>query len=313
MRTLTWIVPASKSGLTVEEFLRAKGCSHHVLSLLKNTEDGILLNQRSAYASERIQVGDELTIRLEERKGSVNIDPVPLTLNIVYEDEDILVVDKPSNMPVHPSIGNQGNTLANAVMYHYKDMDTSFIFRCVNRLDRDTSGLVLIAKNALSSAILSSEKTKSTTRREYFAIVKGRLPKRGTIDQPISREPDSILARRIDTENGVPALTHYERIGYYKKKKGTDPLLPESISTARIWLETGRTHQIRVHMASIGHPIPGDFLYDAESVCDLAPRQMLHACRLTFLHPITEEKLTFEAGLPADIKRFLSFYEKTQD
>ncbi len=314
MRTLTWVVPASKSGLSIENFLRAKGCSHHVLTLLKHTEQGILLNREPAYANQRLKVGDEVTICLEDESGSLSIDPELLTLDIVYEDEDILVVDKPPNMPIHPSVGNQEHTLANAVMYHCTETDPSFVFRCVNRLDKDTSGLVLIAKNPLSSAILSSESSRNTTQREYFAIVEGRLPRRGTINRPISRKPGSFLSRRIDPKNGVPAVTHYERINYYKKNDDAkNSLLPKSVSTASVRLETGRTHQIRVHMSSIGHPIPGDFLYNPESVCALAPRQMLHACRLFLRHPITEEDLVFESALPSDMERFLSFYEKTQD
>ncbi len=311
MRVLTWVVTESEAGLTVEEFLREKGCSHHVLSQLKHTEDGILLNNILAYANQRLIPGDEILIRLEEESGSDTVDPVEHPLEIVYEDEDLLVVDKPRDMPVHPSLGNHDNTLANAVMYYCTTYENIFKFRCINRLDRDTSGLLLIAKNSLSSAILYDQAAKHEITRGYFAIVKGRLPRRGTIDQPIARKKGSALERCVDPVSGDPAVTHYMRIGCYQRKKeyeGTP--LPEKVSLASVCLETGRTHQIRVHMASIGHPLPGDFLYNPASVCDLAPRQLLHACRLSFRHPITKETLVFDSALPEDMTDFLNYYEE---
>ncbi|MCD7812707.1 MAG: RluA family pseudouridine synthase [Lachnospiraceae bacterium] len=317
---------SGRTPLTVERFLRAKGCSHHVLTLLKRTDHGILLNGVWAYGNQPVHPGDEITIRVEEAAGSEQILPRPLPLTIVYEDEDVLVADKPADMPVHPSAGNYENTLANAVMYYYSAKGIPFVFRCVTRLDRDTTGLVLLAKNSLSSAILSGQSAHRQIHREYLAITEGKLPESGTIDAPIARVEGSALMRCIDPEKGERAVTHYQRLALFGRKPPasawhpdvmvsgtseacTDPMepqpLPEVLSLARIHLETGRTHQIRVHMKSIGHPLPGDFLYNPSSVCARTPRQTLHAHRLTFAHPVTGETLSFVSDLPADMRNLL--------
>jgi len=291
--------------MTVERALRAKGCSHHVLTLLKHTDHGILLNGIWTYANQPTKPGDEITIRVEENASSEQILPVPLPLSIIYEDEDVLVVDKPENMPVHPSAGNYENTLANAVMYYYSAKDIPFVFRCVTRLDRDTTGLVLLAKNSLSSAILSDQAAHRQIHREYLAIVEGMLPLKGTIDAPIAREEGSALMRCVDYENGERAVTHYKRLAAFWRGENT---FSDMLSLASVHLETGRTHQIRVHMKSIGHPLPGDFLYHPDSVCELAPRQMLHSHRISFTHPITGEALSFVSNMPEDMQRLLHSY-----
>ncbi|MCD8013818.1 MAG: RluA family pseudouridine synthase [Lachnospiraceae bacterium] len=346
---------------TIEAFLRAKGCSHHVLTQLKRTDHGILRNGEWAYANQPVRTGDLVTIRLEETEPSEQILPVPLPLQIVYEDEDILIADKPCNMPVHPSAGNYENTLANAVMYYYSSRNIPFAFRCITRLDRDTTGLVLIAKNSLSGAILSNMAAKRQIHREYLAITEGILPEEGTIDAPIARQDGSPLMRCVDEEHGERAITHYRRLSSFMYQYPVDPapavvtsqrysanpefadlafrqssinLVPADsaswqpsinpvyadsasrqssaagnsaaagtmyFSLAAIRLETGRTHQIRVHMKSIGHPLPGDFLYNPNSVCALTPRQMLHSHRISFQHPITGETLEFVSEMPEDM------------
>ncbi|MCD7762253.1 MAG: RluA family pseudouridine synthase [Lachnospiraceae bacterium] len=315
--------------LTIEQFLRDKGCSHHVLTHLKHTDHGILKNGEWAYANQPLSTGDVITVRVEETENSDRISAVSLPISVVYEDEDVLVVDKPGDMPVHPSMGNYENTLANAVMYYYASQKQAFTFRCITRLDRDTTGLVLIAKNALSGAILSSYSSKRQIHREYLAITDGILPEEGTIDAPIARCPGSALMRCVDWEHGERAVTHYQRLGVYRMPYETSEetfqggnlsglksdavsvgCAPQEISLANVRLETGRTHQIRVHMKSIGHPLPGDFLYNPESVCNLAPRQMLHAHRLAFAHPITGEPLVFESKMPPDMRRLLEIYQK---
>ncbi|MCD7819733.1 MAG: RluA family pseudouridine synthase, partial [Lachnospiraceae bacterium] len=275
IRTLTWVVQPSEAAVySIEAFLRERGCSHHVLTHLKRTDHGILLNGEWAYANQRVCPGDTITVRLEETDTSSHILPVQLPLSIIYEDDDILIIDKPSDMPVHPSIGNYENTLANAVMYYYASREIPFVFRCVTRLDRDTTGLAVIAKNMLSSAILSAMSAKRQIHREYLAITEGVLPAEGTIDAPIARQEDSVLMRCVDYKNGERAVTHYRSLGYYIGSDSIQPL-PSELTLASVRLETGRTHQIRVHMKSIGHPLPGDFLYNPESVCALAQRQML--------------------------------------
>ncbi|MCD7745515.1 MAG: RluA family pseudouridine synthase [Lachnospiraceae bacterium] len=287
---------------TIEAFLRAKGCSHHVLTQLKRTDHGILQNGQWAYTNQPVHAGDAITIHLVETEPSEQILPVPLPLQIVYEDEDILIADKPCDMPVHPSAGNYENTLANAVMYYYTSRNIPFAFRCVTRLDRDTTGLVLIAKNSLSGAILSDMAARRQIHREYLAITEGMLPEAGTIRAPIARQEGSPLMRCIDEVRGERAVTHYRRLCAYTG--------PYCFSLASIRLETGRTHQIRVHMKSIGHPLPGDFLYNPDSVCALTPRQMLHSHRISFVHPITGKELTFESEMPKDMQLMLCSLNK---
>ena len=218
--------------------------------------------------------------------------PVKLPLSIVYEDEDILVANKPAKMPIHPSMDNYYNSLANALAWYYRDSG-NFIFRCTNRLDRDTSGLTVIAKNMLSSAVLSDMAVRHAITREYLAIVRGVVtPASGTITAPLSRKPGSIIERCVDFEHGERAVTHYKTL---ETKNGH--------SLVSLQLETCRTHQIRIHMKYLGFPLVGDYLYNPDM--EFITRQALHSCRLSFEHPITHVPLCFEAPLPDDMKRVL--------
>ena len=214
-----------------------------------------------------------------------------LPLCIVYEDEDIIVVNKPAGMPVHPSLNNYMNSLANALMYYYQQQGKPFIFRCTNRLDRDTSGLTVVAKHMVSSGILSAMTARHKIRREYLAIVRGHVtPPSGTIDAPIGRAGTPLIERRIDFEHGERAVTHYRVV---KEKNGH--------SLVSLVLETGRTHQIRVHMKYLGFPLVGDYLYNPDM--EYIQRQALHSHSLAFRHPITGEDLKFTAELPEDMLR----------
>lgn len=306
MRILKWTIEQRDTGKKIEEFLRARGCSHHVLTHLKRTERGICLNGEWAYTSQYIQEGDLLQITLTEEETSEHIVPVSLPLSVVYEDEDLMVIDKPCDMPIHPSINNYENTLANAVMYYFWQQQIPFVYRCINRLDRDTSGLLIIAKNMLSGAILSQMSSKRQIHREYLTIVEGELPLSGTIDAPIARVTDSVLMRCVDWERGEAAVTHYERIACMKHGGSSEDNTESagSLSLARVKLETGRTHQIRVHMKYIGHPMIGDFLYNPGSQ-NLIRRQALHSHKLAFAHPITGIPLSFVSDLPDDMKNVL--------
>ncbi len=292
-RTLTWTVGPLCEGLTVEQFLRARGCSHHVLVHLKQTERGILLGGSRAYTSQKLNAGDELTIQITEDQPSAGILPVRLPLDIVYEDEDLLVVNKPSGMPVHPSVHNYENTLANALMYYFTARNIPFVFRCINRLDRDTSGLLIIARHGLSGAVLSEMSAARQIHREYLAVVEGILPESGTIDAPIARLEGSALMRCVDRERGQRAVTHFRRLA-----------VCPPLSLASITLETGRTHQIRVHMSHIGHPLAGDFLYNPGSAAPIS-RQALHSHRLEFAHPVTGEPLSFTCEMPSDMQNLI--------
>ena len=253
-RILTYEIQPEDAGRTVAEYLRSRGFSRHLLIRLKTMPDGITLDGVPVLPSHRFffdRVKSLLTIRLREEEASEHIAPVPLPLTIVYEDEDLLVLDKPPDMPIHPSMGNYENTLANALAYYYEQQERPFIFRCINRLDRDTSGLLIVAKNAYSSVVLSAQMKERHIHREYLAVVQGLAPERGTIDAPIGRQPGSVIARCVDPVSGEPAITHYTRVA--ASPDGTYSLM-------RIHLDTGRTHQIRVHMGHIGHPLPGDCL-----------------------------------------------------
>lgn len=298
-RTLSWTITEDSAGLKIEEFLRIQKCSHHVLTHLKRTENGIMLNNIWAYSSQRLSVGDVLTIHIIEPESSEKIVPVPLPLSVVYEDEDLMVINKASDTPIHPSLNNYENTLANAVMYYFQQKGESFVYRCINRLDRDTSGLLILAKNMLSGAVLSQMSANRQIHREYLAVTEGLLPETGTIDAPIARLEDSAIMRCVDFERGERAVTHFQRLDYFPSDSD------DGYSLASVRLETGRTHQIRVHMKYIGHPLPGDFLYNPSEHAPIK-RQALHSYRLQFRHPITDEQLTFTCDMPEDMKNIFT-------
>lgn len=290
-RTFYYKIEEAYHGQTISSYLKGKGYPHAVMTHLKETPEGILLNGQWEYVNTRLSSGDFLEIRLIEESSSQNIQPLYAPFSIVYEDADILVVNKPANMPIHPSINHYEHTLANAVCYYYENQGIPYTFRCANRLDKDTTGLTIIAKHMLSSAILSQDVANRAVHRKYLAIVKGETNNFGTIDAPIGRKDASAILRVIDYTHGEKAITHYEKIA---SKKGYTLL--------SLQLETGRTHQIRVHMASIGHPLIGDYLYH-EASTEL-PRQALHSYCLEFYHPITKNLLHFTAPLPSDMQNF---------
>ena len=290
-RIITYHIDARAGGLRTEQFLRRRGYSCQNLTQLKKMPESILINGVWSYMRTPLSAGDTLTVHIRETESSPNIPPVDLPLCIVYEDEDIIVVNKPAGMPVHPSLNNYMNSLANALMYYYQQQGKPFIFRCTNRLDRDTSGLTVVAKHMVSSGILSAMTARHKIRREYLAIVRGHVtPPSGTIDAPIGRAGTPLIERRIDFEHGERAVTHYRVV---KEKNGH--------SLVSLVLETGRTHQIRVHMKYLGFPLVGDYLYNQDM--EYIQRQALHSHSLAFRHPITGEDLKFTAELPEDMLR----------
>ena len=282
-----------RENLTVEWFLRRHGYSRHIITGLKRTEDGIFRNGVRAWTSQAVHAGDVIETHLVETEPSDGILPRPVPFSVVYEDDDILVVDKPADTPIHPSIGNYENTLANALAYRFASRGEHFVFRAVNRLDRDTTGLLLIAKHKISGAFLSAMTAKKEIRREYLAIVAGKPEESGTIDLPIARKDGSTIERCIDMDHGEHAVTHYRCLDY------RDDL---GCSLVRLRLETGRTHQIRVHMKAIGHPLLGDFLYNPDY--RFIGRQALHSYTVAFRHPITGEAMEFTAPMPEDFSFF---------
>ncbi len=288
-RKFCYYVTKEEVPCCVGEYLRKKGYSRQILIHLKKTYRGILVNGEWAYVRTALHAGDRVETLLTEEASSQKIIPVPLPFSIVYQDQDLMVIDKPANMPVHPSINNYDNTLANAAAHYFQSRGEEFVFRCINRLDRDTTGLLILAKNALSASLLSSQMKDRQIHRTYLAVTAGvPEPRTGTINAPIGRKPDSAIERWVDFEHGEQAVTHYQVLHSCP-----------SCSLVQLSLETGRTHQIRVHMKSIGCPLLGDYLYYPDF--SLIGRVALHSSQLSFAHPITKEMLHFTAPLPKDM------------
>ncbi|MCF0134606.1 MAG: RluA family pseudouridine synthase [Blautia sp.] len=287
-RTIQYTIEEEYAGERILDYLRLKGFSRNILSSMKNYGSCIYCNQDAASGNRILSASDVLLVHVPETESSLGIAPVCLPLSILYEDEDLMILDKPSGMPIHPSIGNYENTLANAVMwYQQKEQGRSgFVYRCINRLDRDTSGAILLAKNPLSGAILSRQMRNREIHRTYLAIVEGSTEPYGTVNAPISRKKGSAIEREINYAEGASAITHYKTLKYY-----------ENHSLIELQLETGRTHQIRVHMKHIGHPLPCDFLYHPSYSLPMN-RQPLHSYQLRFYHPITKEPMLFTAPVP---------------
>lgn len=290
-RIFEYQISSGEEGRKLGDFLREKGYSRQLLRQLKETENGLLRNGQPTFMTIALKNGDRIRVRLLERaEGSEAIMPAPLPFEIVYEDEDLLVINKPADMPIHPSFQNHGNTLADALTWHYQQQGKEFVYRCINRLDRDTTGLLIVAKHQLSASILSDMVRKREIHREYLAIVEGIPPEKGTISAPIGRKEGSAILREVNFETGEPARTHFTRL---ETRNG--------LSLVSLKLETGRTHQIRVHMGYIGCPLIGDYLYYPDHT--RINRQALHSYRLSFFHPITGKALSFTAPLPEDMER----------
>ena len=268
-RVLEYEIPSEYDGANITTVLKQHfKISTNLIKDLKKYKEGIQVNGEHKRVVDLAAKGDILKITIRDT-ASENIVPTDIPLDIVYEDEDVLVINKPSNMPTHPSMGNYENSLANGVMYYYKSKGEERVFRAVNRLDKDTSGLMAVAKNSYIHARLGEEIQKKELKRKYMCIVCGDVERDGTVDAPIRRADGSVI-NRIVAPDGQRAVTHYRVV----KRYGEYTLL-------EMELETGRTHQIRVHMAYIGHPLVGDWLYGTEDH-NIAKRQMLHSCYLCF-------------------------------
>lgn len=291
-RRLAYRVSEEEAGQTLSEYLKNRGYSRQVLIRLKHTEQGLLKNGTWAYMRDPLKAGDLLEVCLRETETSEQILPVELPIDVVYEDEDLMVVNKSADMPVHPSMNNHDNTLANAVAWYSHRKGEYFPYRCINRLDRNTTGLLILAKNSLSAAGLYGQMRARKIHRVYLALVEGTLREPGTIDLPIGRKAGSTIEREVNPEHGEPAVTHY--IPLYQGDGWT---------LVRCMLETGRTHQIRVHMSYIGHPLPGDFLYSPGDTS--MERQPLHSWKLSFTHPITGVPMEFTQPIPEDMLAYM--------
>lgn len=271
-----------------EQFL----LSDRLITKLKKANK-IYLNSLPTYTKKSVTVGDTVSVLIDFEEDNSNIVASNIPLNIIYEDDYLLVLNKPANIAIHPSILHFDNSLSNGVKFYFDKLGLKKKIRIVNRLDRNTSGIVILAKNEYIQECLIKQMKTNEFKKEYLAIAKGFLEsKSGTLNFPIARKEGSIIERTVSSD-GDSAITHYDVVKEFN-----------NLSLVHIVLETGRTHQIRVHFSHIGHPILGDTLYGSPS--ELINRQALHSYKLTFIHPVTKKKLILESSLPNDIKNIIN-------
>ncbi|MCF2661933.1 RluA family pseudouridine synthase [Pseudoflavonifractor phocaeensis] len=280
------------AGIKVDTLLKKHlGLSGTVVRRIKWLEDGILVDGRRVNTRFVPCPGQVLSVRLSDPERRSGIVPAPGPLDIVYEDGDIIVLNKAPGIPVHPGPGHFSDTIGNFLLHYYDSQGIEADFHPVHRLDRGTSGLLAVAKHPHAQEVLKSQLHTPGFRRVYLAVCEGvPSPAAGVVDAPLGPRPGSLVEQMVRPD-GKEARTHYETLGIY----GNRALL-------RLELGTGRTHQIRVHMAYLGHPLTGDFLYGAEAP-ELIARPALHSAELNLLHPVTGEALTFRVPMPQDMER----------
>ncbi len=281
----TFIVEHENDGQNVKTFLRRNcGLTARSMTVLKKSGMGITRGGDLLKAHDVLYAGDRIEIRLPEEQSE--IEPVDGMPPILFEDDRLLAVDKPASMPVHPVKDHQLDTLANRVSAYQQSRGESYVFRALNRLDKDTSGIVLIAKDRISYSLI-----KPTVEKVYFAVCEGIIEEAGTINEPISLAHDSKIKRCVSAD-GDSAVTHYTPIKHGKTH-----------TLCRVVIETGRTHQIRCHMSHIGHPLAGDDLYGGS--LELINRQALHCKDVSFIHPDTKERIILHTELPEEYERII--------
>ena len=291
-----YLIEKEYDGKTVKEIVRRPlGISMATLKHLKFLERGILLNGERVTVRAIVHEGDLLTLEVEDNEPQEKLEPVDLPLDIAYEDEFLVVPNKPADMPTHPSHDHYTDTVANALAFRYKKLSLPFVFRPINRLDRNTSGLLMIARDRISANTLSEAMRKRQIEKQYIAVLDG-IPDSdgGIIETYIRRTAESIIVRENCSENegGDHALTEYRVI---LAENGHSIVLAKPL--------TGRTHQLRVHFAGIGCAITGDDMYGSPS--KTIPRHALHSHVLSFPHPKTSEKITVKAPLPKDMRELI--------
>lgn len=314
--TFYYTITNEQAGMTTAAYLGQLGYSKKLLIDLKKDPSYLTIDHRQVYTTHTLLAGDVLRVELPPEPAETAMAATEMPLAIVYEDDHILVINKAAGVPIHPSQGNYTGTLANGIAWYYQQQNRPFVYRVINRLDRDTTGLLILAKHALSACILSDMVKNRKIHRTYLTAVSGdirtlnpdagadvlpglsRDPAAGpyafTLAAPIARVDGSTIERRVDWTNGEYACTHFQVHAYCP---GSDSSLVECK------LATGRTHQIRVHMRYLGFPLFGDFLYGPDY--RFIERQSLHSWKLSFIHPITKEPLAFTAAVPDDMQYFL--------
>lgn len=280
MGNFTYTVPSAFDGQTVQNFLR-QGCglSWRMVVKLKRVPNGITVDGEHKRTIDRVAAGQ--TVKICMPTDAVRIAPADIPLNVAYEDDYLLVIDKPPFLAVHPSAGKTDPTLANAVVAYFEKQGTPLAFRPISRLDRNTSGLLTVAKSSHIAFALAAK-----TQKTYIAVVCGQLRGEGCIDQPIRIKEGCCITREVG-EGGKESRTHWKSLGTNGR-----------FSVVQLWLETGRTHQIRVHMSWLGFPLVGDTMYGTDESLE---RHALHCARLEFIHPVTGEEMCIESPMPADM------------
>jgi len=285
----------------LDKFLSDKLTEHSRSQVQTWIKDGLVtVNDDEAKANYKLQTGDTVHVTIKEPE-EIDAQPEDIDLDIVYEDSDVVVINKPQGMVVHPSIGHAGGTLVNALLHHVDDLsgiNGKIRPGIVHRIDKDTSGLLMVAKNDLAHEKLAEQLQEKTAKREYIALVHGVIENdKGTIDAPIGRDPKNRKKFTV-IQGGKESVTHFEVIERFSE-----------YTLLRLNLETGRTHQIRVHLEYIGHRMAGDPLYGPRKTLE-GKGQYLHAAKLSFIHPRTGEHLTFDAPLPEEFEETLEWVRR---
>ncbi len=288
---MTYQITKEHHGRKLLDYLRKTiGLSRAELVSLKQKENGIRLNDVTVTVRTVLSEGDILILDRADTHNSTTILPLPIPIDILYEDENLIALNKPAGMPTHPSHDHQEDTLANGLAYQFAERGIPFIFRAVNRLDRDTSGVVLVAKNRGTAFALSREMNEGRIVKRYLAVVTGTLTHGGIVERAIRRRAESSMERMICLPHeGQYAKTVYEPLSHQN-----------DLTLLSVMPETGRTHQIRVHLASLGYPICGDTLYGNPAGSPFIRRQALHALSLTFIRPSDGQSITVTAPLHSD-------------
>ena len=294
MSKFVFDVEEKDSGRSIKDILRNElGFSKRLRAKLKNEPQLVCLNGAEAAGWIPLKTGDQVTINFPQETS--NFIPENIPISIIFEDDDLLILNKQAGIVCHPTKGHPGHTISNGVQHYIDTNNKEFKIRFINRLDMDTSGVLAIAKNSHSQDAVVKQMKDNQVEKKYLAVVKGVIEKdSGTIDQPIG-QPDPLLVNRGVVADGDESITHFKVVTRY----------PKGYSLVELLLETGRTHQIRVHLAHIGHPVVGDHLY-GENEPFLIERQALHALSLSLTHPVTGKQMVFEAPLPEDMEKLIN-------
>lgn len=290
---MKWKISYQHHGMLIRDYLQKIHAFSRRMTKVVKFEGGIFVNNMPEKVGYRLAAGDVLSIQFPPEERGLHMHPANVPLSIIYEDDDIIIINKAAGMAVVPSYRYTTSTVANGLLAHYEKQQIPYTVHIVTRLDRDTSGLLLVAKHRYSHSLLAVSQNKGEIVRKYQAIVEGQLrEKEGTIAQPIGRKADSMIERAV-IETGKHAVTNYQIIS-----ESAD------VSLAAVELETGRTHQIRVHFSWLGHPLAGDTLYGGSA--EKIGRQALHCDTLCFEHPATKERMSFQLPLPCDMEEMLA-------